>query len=378
MNTFPVIVLALGVLAIGYRYYSKFIAMTVLGVDETRTTPAHTHYDGQNYYPMSKWVLFGHRVAGIAGSGPLIGPTLAAQFGYLPGLLWLVLGVVLAVAVQDLVILFASVRRGGKSLAEIARREISGFSGVTAALAILFVVTIAEAGLGLAVVNALAESAWATFTIGTTIPLALLMGFHMSVRRKGHIREATIIGVVAMTLAVVVGRPLANSSYAHYFLLSRNQLIVPLAFYGFAASVLPVWMLLTPRDYLSTFMKAGTIILLVIGVIVVNPQLHMPAFSEYVGGGGPIIPGPLFPFVFITIACGAISGFHSLIASGTTSKMLDKESDIRPIGYGAMLFEGLVGVMAIIAAAALNPGDYFAINTSATVYANLGMAPVNL
>jgi carbon starvation protein len=260
----------------------------------------------------------------------------------------------------------------------MAHAEIGPIAGITAAVAIMFIVVIAMAGLGLAVVNALAESPWATFTIGTTIPLALLMGFHMSVWRKGHIREATIIGVVAMILAVILGRPLANSSYAHYFLLSRSELVVALALYGFAASVLPVWMLLTPRDYLSTFMKAGTIILLVIGVIVVNPQLQMPAFSQYVGGGGPIIPGPLFPFVFITIACGAISGFHSLIATGTTSKMLDKESDIRPIGYGAMLFEGLVGVMAIIAAAALNPADYFAINTPAAVYAGLGMTPVHL
>ena len=378
MHALYIVVPVLCVLAIAYRYYSAFIAARIMVLDDTRVTPAHAKYDGHNYYPTSRWVLFGHHFAAITGAGPLIGPVLAAQFGYAPGLIWLVGGVCLAGAVHDSIALWASARRGGRSLAQMAHAEIGPIAGVTAAVAIMFIVVIAMAGLGLAVVNALAESAWATFTIGTTIPLALLMGFHMSVWRKGHIREATIIGVVAMILAVVLGRPLANSSYAHYFLLSRNELIVALALYGFAASVLPVWMLLTPRDYLSTFMKAGTIILLVIGVIVVNPQLHMPAFSEYVGGGGPIIPGPLFPFVFITIACGAISGFHSLIASGTTSKMLDKESDIRPIGYGAMLFEGLVGVMAIIAAAALNPGDYFAINTSATVYANLGMTPVNL
>jgi len=378
MHALYIVVPVLCVLAIAYRYYSAFIAARIMVLDDTRVTPAHAKYDGHNYYPTSRWVLFGHHFAAITGAGPLIGPVLAAQFGYAPGLIWLVGGVCLAGAVHDSIALWASARRGGRSLAQMAHAEIGPIAGVTAAVAIMFIVVIAMAGLGLAVVNALAESAWATFTIGTTIPLALLMGFHMSVWRKGHIREATIIGVVAMILAVVLGRPLANSSYAHYFLLSRNELIVALALYGFAASVLPVWMLLTPRDYLSTFMKAGTIILLVIGVIVVNPQLQLPAFSQYVGGGGPIIPGPLFPFVFITIACGAISGFHSLIASGTTSKMLDKESDIRPIGYGAMLFEGLVGVMAIIAAAALNPGDYFAINTSAAVYANLGMAPVNL
>jgi carbon starvation protein len=378
MHALYVVVPVLCVFAIAYRYYSAFIAARIMALDDTRVTPAHAKYDGHNYYPTSRWVLFGHHFAAITGAGPLIGPVLAAQFGYAPGLIWLVGGVCLAGAVHDSIALWASARRGGRSLAQMAHAEIGPIAGITAAVAIMFIVVIAMAGLGLAVVNALAESPWATFTIGTTIPLALLMGFHMSVWRKGHIREATIIGVVAMILAVILGRPLANSSYAHYFLLSRSELVVALALYGFAASVLPVWMLLTPRDYLSTFMKAGTIILLVIGVIVVNPQLQMPAFSQYVGGGGPIIPGPLFPFVFITIACGAISGFHSLIATGTTSKMLDKESDIRPIGYGAMLFEGLVGVMAIIAAAALNPADYFAINTPAAVYAGLGMTPVHL
>jgi carbon starvation protein len=378
MHALYIVVPVLCVLAIAYRYYSAFIATRVMMLDDARVTPAHTKYDGHNYYPTSRWVLFGHHFAAITGAGPLIGPVLAAQFGYAPGLIWLVGGVCLAGAVHDFISLWASTRRGGRSLAQMAHAEIGPIAGITTAIAIMFIVIIAMAGLGLVVVNALAESAWATFTIGATIPLALLMGFHMSVWRKGHIQEATIIGIVAMILAVVLGRPLANSSYAHYFLLSRNQLIVALAAYGFAASVLPVWMLLTPRDYLSTFMKLGTILLLVVGVIIVNPELQMPAFSQYVGGGGPIIPGPLFPFVFITIACGAISGFHSLIASGTTPKMLDKESDIRPIAYGAMLCEGLVGVMAIIAAAALNPGDYFAINTSPAVYATLGMSPVNL
>ncbi len=369
MNTFPVILLALGILAIGYRYYSKFIAFKVLGLDEKRTTPAHTNYDGQNYYPMSKWVLFGHHFAGIAGAGPLVGPTLAAQFGFLPGLLWLVLGVVLAGAVQDLVILFASVRRGGKSLAEIARREVSGFSGFAAAVAILFVVIIAEAGLGLAVVNALAESSWGTFTIGMTIPIALIMGVWMYKLRPGTgVRGATIFGVVALISAVVFGKFIPGSALASYLTFTKHQLTVIMGLYALSASVLPVWLLLAPRDYLSTFMKIATIGALIIGVLFVHPDFKMPALTEFVAGGGPIVPGPVFPFAFITIACGAISGFHSLIASGTTPKMISNEMHIRPIGYGAMLMEGVVGIMALVAATSMFPGDYFAINTPVPQY----------
>src|SRR3954464_14163636 len=329
MRDLYVILPILGILTIAYRYYSAFIAARVMGLDDSRPTPAHVRPDGQNYHVTSRWVLFGHHFAAITGAGPLIGPVLAAQFGYAPGLIWLVSGVCLAGAVHDYIALWASTRRGGRSLAEIARTEISPVAGITAVIAILFIMVIALAGLGIAVVNALAESAWGTFTIGVTIPLAIFMGFYMFRWRKGQIREATIIGVSLMMAGVILGKPFASSSFGHLLVLTPHQITVALAVYGFAASVLPVWMLLTPRAYLSTYMKIGTILILVLGVILVNPVLQMPAMTQYVSGGGPIIPGPLFPFVFITIACGAISGFHSLIASGTTPKMVDKESDIR-------------------------------------------------
>jgi len=373
-----VILPILGILTIAYRYYSAFIAARILVLDDTRPTPAHLRPDRQNYHATSRWVLFGHHFAAIAGAGPLIGPVLAAQFGYAPGLIWLVGGVCLAGAVHDLVILWASTRSGGRSLAELARTEIGPVAGGTAAVAILFIIVIALAGLGLAVVNALQRSAWGTFTIGASIPLALFVGLYMYRLRPGHITEATIIGVAGMLAAVLFGKPVAASSIGHLFLFNRTALVVLLAAYGFVASVLPVWLLLTPRDYLSSYMKIGTIAALVLGVIIVNPELRMPAFTEFTSGGGPIVPGPLFPFAFITIACGAISGFHALIASGTTPKMIDRESDIRVIGYGAMLMEGLVGIMSMIAAAALYPGDYFAINTPPQVFANLGMTVTNL
>ena len=378
MHALYVLVPILCILAIAYRYYSAFIATRLLVLDDTRTTPAHTHYDGHNYYPTSKWVLFGHHFAAITGAGPLVGPVLAAQFGYAPGLIWLVAGVCVAGAVHDVIVLWASTRRDGRSLAEIARSEIGTVAGMTTGLAILFIVVIALAGLGLVVVNALSESAWGTFTIGSTIPLAIFMGLYMYRFRKGRIVEATVIGVIGLMCAVVFGKPLAASSVGHWFMLTHKQLVIAMGVYGFMASVLPVWLLLAPRDYLSSFMKIGTITLLVGGVIIVNPQLHMPAITKFAAGGGPIIPGPLFPFVFITIACGAISGFHALIGSGTTPKMISQESHIRPIGYGAMLIEGLVGIVALIAATALYPGDYFAINVSPKVFATLGMPTVNL
>ncbi len=380
MHALYLILPALGIFAIAYRYYSAFIAARVMMLDDARVTPAHAKYDGHNYYPTSKWVLFGHHFAAITGSGPLIGPTLAAQFGYAPGFIWLVAGCCLAGAVHDFVILWASVRRGGRSLAEITRDEIGPVAWLAGAIAILFIVVIAIAGLGIVVVNALAESPWGTFTIAMTIPLAIFMGFYMYVWRKGQVVEATVIGIAGLMACVIFGEPLnhPDSAIGSWFRLSREQLVVAIGVYGFAASVLPVWLLLSPRDYLSSFMKIGTIALLVVGIVVVNPVLQMPPLTEYINGGGPIIPGPLFPFCFITIACGAISGFHALIASGTTPKMIDKESHIRPIGYGAMLIEGTVGVLALIAAAAMYPGDYFAINTTPAVYATLGLSHVNL
>lgn len=366
MNALPIIIGTLCVMAIAYRYYSAFIAAKVMTLDDSRPVPSQTMFDGHNYYPTNKWVLFGHHFAAISGAGPLIGPVLAAQFGFLPGLLWLVIGVCLGGAVHDFIILAGSVRRKGKSLAEMARTEISPLSGMVAGIAILFIVVIALAGLGLVVVNALADSPWGTFTVGFTIPLALFMGLYMYRFRKGKIAEASVIGVIGLLAAVYFGGRIADSSLAHAFTLSRNTLIILMAAYGFIASVLPVWMLLCPRDYLSSYLKIGTIAVLIIGVILVHPNLNMPAFTPFTHGGGPVIPGKLYPFVFITIACGAISGFHALISSGTTPKMIAKESDTRMIGYGSMLMEGLVGVVALIAATSLFPGDYFAINTAQT------------
>ena len=362
MTALPIMIGVLCILAIAYRYYSAFIATKVMVLDDKIETPAHTMYDGHNYYPTNRWVLFGHHFAAISGAGPLVGPVLAAQFGFLPGLLWLVIGVVIGGAVHDFIILASSVRRRGKSLAEIARTEISPLSGLVTGIAILFIVVIALAGLGLVVVKALGESPWGTFTVGFTIPLALFMGLYMYRFRKGRIAEATTIGVIGLFVAVILGGRIAESTLASSFTFSESTITYLMAGYGFIASVLPVWMLLCPRDYLSSFMKVGTVAFLIIGVILVAPHLNMPATTPFVAGGGPIIPGKVFPFVFITIACGAISGFHSLISSGTTPKMLNRESDARMIGYGSMLMEGLVGVVALVAATSLFPGDYFSIN----------------
>ena len=357
----------LAVLAIAYRYYSAFIAAKVLCLDDARVTPAHTLNDGQNFHPTNKVVLFGHHFAAITGAGPLIGPVLAAQFGFYPGFLWILFGVVLGGAVHDFVILVASTRRNGRSLAEIAREELGPTLGLVTAIAILFIVVIALAGLGNVVVGALAESAWGVFTVGTSIPIALAMGLYIYRVRGGTargIREATIGGVVLLFIALIAGKWIGDSSFAEHLKLSKTVLALAMGVYGFVASILPVWMLLCPRDYLSSYMKIGTILLLVVGVIVVNPAIQMPGVTQYIHGGGPIVKGPLFPFVFITIACGAISGFHALVSSGTTPKMVDKERDCRAIGYGAMLMEGLVGITALIAACAMPQEDYVAINTN--------------
>ena len=358
MHALYIVLPALCILAIAYRYYSAFISTRIWMLDDTRQTPAHAKYDGANFYPTTKWVLFGHHFAAITGAGPLVGPMLAAQFGWAPGFIWLVAGVCLAGAVHDAMVLWASTRRGGKSLADLVKIEIGPVAGFAGIFAVLFTLTVALAGLGIAVVNALADSAWGTFTIAMTIPIGMFMGMWMYVWRKGRIVEATVIGVVAMLAAVAGGEPLnhPDSTLGSFFHLSRTQIALALCVYGFIASVMPVWLLLAPRGYLSSFTKIGTILLLAFGVMIVNPELKMPAFTEFAGGGGPIIPGPLFPFCFVTIACGAISGFHALISSGTTSKMVDKETDIRPIGYGAMLVEGVVGIMALIAATAMPPG----------------------
>lgn len=358
------IVVAAGCLyAVSYRFYASFLAAKVLSLDSRNITPAKRLTDGIDYHPTNRWVLFGHHFAAIAGAGPLIGPMLAAQFGYLPGLLWILIGAALGGAVHDMVMLAASVRRNGRSLAQIAKDEIGPVGGIAASFAVLFIIIVALAGLGLAVVNALSKSPWGIFSIALTIPIAFFIGIYLYRIRPGKVGEASAIGAFLLFVAVFAGHYIPGSIFEPIFDLSKNSLVFSLALYGFVASVLPVWMLLCPRDYLSTYMKIGTMLLLAIGVIVMAPAIQMPAVTKFIDGEGPIIPGKLFPFMFITIACGAISGFHSLISSGTTPKMIMNENDIPVIGYGAMLVEGFVSVMALIAATILIPGDYFAINT---------------
>jgi carbon starvation protein len=380
MNTLPVIIGVLCVFAVAYRYYSAFLAAKVLALDDRRQTPAHAFADGHNYVASPKWVLFGHHFAAIAGAGPLVGPTLAAQFGFAPGLLWILIGAVLAGAVQDFTVLVASVRHKGQSLAEIARTEVGPFAGIVTMIAVLFILLVTLAGLGLVVVNALAHSAWGVFTIACTIPIAIGMGLYMFRSHAGQVKVKvpSIVGGLLLLAALIAGRPVAESGLGETLSLSRETITLLMMAYGFIASILPVWLLLEPRDYLSTYVKLGTIAVLIVGVFLVRPNIEFPAITDFAAGGGPIIKGKLFPFLFVTIACGAISGFHSLVSSGTTPKMLDKESDARMIGYGAMLCEAIVGVLALIAATSMHPGDYFAINTPPEVFATLGMSTVNL
>jgi len=363
INAAWVVLAAVGTYLIGYRFYSRFLADRVLGLNDRRATPAERLANGRDFVPTSRWVLFGHHFAAIAGAGPLVGPVLAAQFGYLPGTIWLVFGVVLGGAVQDFIILFGSMRRDGKSLGQMAKEETGPVTGLLAMVAVLAIMVILLAVLALVVVNALKDSPWGVFTILCTIPIAILMGFWMKAWRPGRTLEASAFGVALLLVALVGGRYVAESAVlAPYFTYSGLTIAYGMIAYGFLASVLPVWMLLCPRDYLSTFMKIGTILLLAIGIVLVLPPLKLPAVTQFIDGTGPVFAGKLFPFAFITIACGAISGFHALVASGTTPKMLTRESDARLIGYGGMLMESFVAVMALCAAALLDPGIYFAIN----------------
>lgn len=358
-----IVTAAIGVYTVAYRFYSLYIAKNVMQLDPNRLTPAQRHNDGLDYVPTHRGVLFGHHFAAIAGAGPLVGPVLAAQMGYLPGTLWIIFGVVFAGAVQDMMVLFVSMRRDGKSLGDIVKQELGTTAGVIASIGILMIMIIIMAVLALIVVNALEHSPWGTFTIAATIPIALLMGIYTRYIRPGKIGEISIVGFVLLILAIVFGGNVAHSNWSYLFDLNKIQLTWAIMIYGFVAAVLPVWLLLTPRDYLSTFLKIGTIAALAIGIIIVNPVLHMPAMTRFVDGTGPVFAGSLFPFLFITIACGAVSGFHALISSGTTPKMLENETHVRMIGYGGMIMESFVAIMALAASSSLEPGLYFAMNS---------------
>ncbi|MDN0189604.1 carbon starvation protein CstA [Bacillus stercoris] len=376
MNAVTIVIASMCILAIAYRLYGTFMMVKVLKVNDDKPTPAHTLEDGKDYVPTNKWVSFGHHFAAIAAAGPLVGPILAAQFGYLPGLLWLLIGAVIGGAVHDIVVLFASMRKNGKSLSEVAKDELGPVAGFCTGLSMLFIITITMAGLSMVVLHALERNPWGTFAVGITIPIA--MGVGLFYKKTGNLKLASTVGFLFLMTGVFIGPWVQTTALGDFLTLDTKTLAIALPVYAFFAAALPVWLLLAPRDYLSSFMKIGVFIALIVGVFVVNPSIPFPAFTEFVKGGGPVLAGPVWPFISITIACGAISGFHAFVGSGTTPKMLNKWSDMKPVAFGAMLVECLVGIMALIAATALQPADYFAINSTPEVFRTLGMNVVHL
>ncbi len=376
MNAITIVIGSICVLMIAYRFYCTFFTSKVLKVNDSIPTPAHALNDGKDYVPTNKWVAFGHHFAAIAAAGPLVGPILAAQFGYLPGLLWLLIGAVIGGAVHDAVVLFASMRKQGKSLSEVAKEELGPIAGFCTGLAMLFIITITMAGLSMVVLHALDHNPWGTFTVGITIPVAMGVGLYY--KKTGNLKLATTVGFLLIMIGVFVGPMIQDTVLGDLLTLDTKTLALVLPIYAFFAAALPVWLLLAPRDYLSSFMKIGVFIALIVGVFIINPSIQFPALTDFIHGGGPVIAGPVWPFISITIACGAISGFHAFIGSGTTPKMLNRWSDIKPVGMGAMLVECVVGIMALVAATALQPADYFAINAAPSVFETLGMNVVNL